>query len=82
MPLGLDQARMDAVDLHAVGLAEIGEAFGEGGDRGIDRAADGEALRRGLRPLVPPIAINEPRRSLSSGQAARASRTWAKNFSA
>src|SRR6516162_6594736 len=36
----------------------------------------------GLRPLVPPIATSEPRRSLSSGQAARASRTCAKNFSA
>src|SRR5262245_28018316 len=36
----------------------------------------------GLRPLVPPIVMSEPRRAFSSGQAARASRTWAKNFSA
>src|ERR1700681_740875 len=42
LPLGLDQARMDAIDLHAILLAEVREALGEGGDRGIDRAADGE----------------------------------------
>ena len=36
----------------------------------------------GLRPLVPPIATSAPLRSFSSGQAARASRTWAKNLSA
>ena len=72
---------MDAIDLHAVLLAEVGQALGEGGDGGIDRAADGEACS-GLRPLVPPMATSEPRRSFSSGQAARASRTWAKNFSA
>ena len=34
------------------------------------------------RIVMPPMAISEPRRSLSSGQAARVSRTWAKNFSA
>jgi hypothetical protein len=37
---------MDAVDPHAILLAEIGEALGEGGDGGVDRAADGEALLR------------------------------------
>ena len=42
LPLGLDQARMHAVDLHAVLLADVGEAFGEGRHRGIHRAADGE----------------------------------------
>jgi hypothetical protein len=36
----------------------------------------------GRRPLVPPIVTTAPPVSLSSGQAARASRTWAKNFSA
>jgi hypothetical protein len=36
----------------------------------------------GLRAPVPPIEISEPCRSLSSGQAARASRIWPKNFSA
>jgi len=36
----------------------------------------------GLRPPVPPIEISAPRRSRNSGHAARASRTWAKNFSA
>src|SRR2546423_1200420 len=42
LPLGLDQAWMDAVDLHAVALAEIGEALAEGGNGGVHRAADGE----------------------------------------
>src|SRR5579871_4974216 len=42
LPLRLDQARMDAIDPDAVGLAAVGEALGEGGDRGIDRGADGE----------------------------------------
>src|SRR5262249_57346365 len=46
LPLGLDQRRMDAVDPHAILLAEVGEALGEGGDGGVDRAADGEALLR------------------------------------
>src|SRR5262245_20045178 len=46
LPLGLDQAGMYAIDPHPVLLAEVGEAFGEGGDRGVDRAADGEALLR------------------------------------
>ena len=36
----------------------------------------------GLRPLAPPIETNEPRRSFRSGQAARTSRIWPKNFSA
>ena len=36
----------------------------------------------GTRPLEPPMATSEPPLSLSIGQAARASRTWAKNFSA
>src|SRR5207248_6190899 len=44
LPLGLDQARMDAVDLHAVLLAEVRQTFGEGRNCGIDRAADGESL--------------------------------------
>src|SRR5271166_552881 len=46
LPLGLDQARMDAVDLHAVLFAEVGEALGEGRDRGIDGAADGKTFFR------------------------------------
>src|SRR5215467_8316275 len=46
LPLGLDQRRMDAVDAHAVLLAEVGEALGEGGDGGVDRAADGETPLR------------------------------------
>jgi hypothetical protein len=41
-PVGFNDARMDAVHMHAVGLAAIGEAFREGGDRRIDRAADRE----------------------------------------
>src|SRR5882724_1461501 len=35
LPLGLDQARMNAIDLHAILLAEVGKAFGEGGNGGI-----------------------------------------------
>src|SRR5215813_9105202 len=46
LPLGLDQRGMDAVDPHAVLLAEVGEALGEGGDGGVDRAADGESFLR------------------------------------
>src|SRR5215813_2407312 len=46
LPLGLDQRRMDAVDPHAVLLAEIRQAFAESCDGGIDRAADGEAPLR------------------------------------
>src|SRR5262245_2904534 len=46
LPLGLDQRWMDAVDPYAVLLAEVGEALGEGGDSGVDRAADGEAFLR------------------------------------
>src|SRR5262249_37413375 len=46
LPLGLDQRRMDAVDPYAVLLAEVGEALGEGGDGGVDRAADGESFLR------------------------------------
>src|SRR5260370_10008674 len=44
LPLGLDQRRMDAVNAHVILLAEVGEAFGEGRDRGADRAHDREAL--------------------------------------
>jgi len=80
-PVGFDQTRMDAVDLHAVGLAAIGEAFGEGRDRGVDRTADGELRRR----LARAGAADRNERAvplLSSGQAARASRIWPKNFSA
>src|SRR6266849_5003746 len=44
LPFGLDQRRMDAVDPHAILLAEVGEALGEGGDGGVDRAPDGEAF--------------------------------------
>ena len=36
----------------------------------------------GTRPLVPPMATSEPPLAFNSGQAARESRTWAKNFSA
>src|SRR6516164_3728343 len=36
----------------------------------------------GLRPPVPPIEMSAPPRSANNGQAARASRTWAKNFNA
>src|SRR5262249_3233422 len=46
LPLGLDQRGMDAVDPYAVLLAEVGEALGEGGDGGVDRAADGESFLR------------------------------------
>src|ERR1700737_3353964 len=46
LPLGLDQARMDAIDLHAILLAEVRKALGEGGNGGIDRTADGKALLR------------------------------------
>src|SRR5262249_58289520 len=46
LPLGLDQRWMDAVDAHAVILAEVGEALGEGGDGGVDRAADGDSFLR------------------------------------
>src|SRR5215813_12740436 len=46
LPLGLDQRRMDAVDPYAVLLAKVGEALGEAGDGGVDRATDGESLLR------------------------------------
>src|SRR5262245_31031169 len=46
LSLRLDQRRMDAVDSHAVLLAEIRQTLGEGRDGGIDRAADGEAPLR------------------------------------
>src|SRR6516162_6125713 len=46
LPLGLDQRRMDAVDPYAVLFTEVGEALGEGGDGGVDRAADGESFLR------------------------------------
>src|SRR5262249_27480144 len=46
LPLGLDQRRVDAVDPYAVLLAEVGEALGECGDGGVDRAADGESFLR------------------------------------
>ena len=45
-PVGLDHARMDAVDLHALLLAAIGETFGKRGDRGVDGSADGELRGR------------------------------------
>ena len=72
---------MDAVDLHALLLAEIGEALEKAATGGVDRAPMVKSAV-GLRPPVPPIETSEPRRSFSSGQAARASRTWAKNLSA
>jgi hypothetical protein len=53
---------MNGVDLHAVGLADVGESL--------------------RKRRVPPIVTTAPPVSLSSGQAARASRTWAKNLSA
>src|SRR4029453_12056021 len=46
LTLGLDQGGMDAVDPHAVLLAEVGQALGEGGNGGVDRTADGETLFR------------------------------------
>src|SRR5262249_59643711 len=46
LPLGLDQRWMNAVDPYAVLLAQVGEALGEGGDGGVDPAADGESLVR------------------------------------
>ena len=45
-PVGFHDAGVDTVHLHAVGFAAVGEAFGKGRNRRIDRAADGE-LRRG-----------------------------------
>ena len=36
----------------------------------------------GTVPQMPPMVTSEPPLAFSSGQAARASRTWAKNFSA
>jgi hypothetical protein len=46
LPFGLNQAGMDAVDLHPIFLAQVCKAFGEGSDRSIDRAANGEILFR------------------------------------
>ena len=46
-PVGLDHARMNAIDLNAFGFAAVGKAFGEAGHRRIDRTADGE-FRGGL----------------------------------
>ena len=46
LPLGLHQRRMDAVDAHAVLFAEVRKTLGEGGDGGVDGAADGESLLR------------------------------------
>src|SRR5215203_1416902 len=40
--LGLDIARVNAVHLHAVGLAEMGQCLAERGTGGVHRAADGE----------------------------------------
>src|SRR5215471_8569484 len=45
-PLGFHVARVDGVDLHVVGLAEIGERLGEGCASRIHRAADGEGRYR------------------------------------
>src|SRR5579884_4002629 len=45
-PIGLDHAGMDAVDLHALVPAAVGETFGESGDGGIDRGSDGELRGR------------------------------------
>src|SRR5260221_1790848 len=46
LSLGLDERGMDAIDPHAVVLAEIRQAFCKAGDCGIDRAADREMLLR------------------------------------
>src|SRR5262249_39660133 len=46
LTVGLDEARMDAVDLHAVLLAAMGERLGEGRAGSVDRAADGEGRLR------------------------------------
>src|SRR5262245_41107135 len=42
LAVGLDEAWMDAVDLHAVVLAAMGERLREGRTGGVDGAADGE----------------------------------------
>src|ERR1700739_1617493 len=46
LPLGFDQARMNAIHLYAVLLAAVGQAFSEGCDRRIDRAADSKLFVR------------------------------------
>src|SRR5262249_36951162 len=46
LTVGLDEARMDAVALHAVLLAAMGERLGEGCAGGVDRAPDGEGRLR------------------------------------
>src|SRR5205807_9848869 len=45
-PVGFDNAWMDAIHAHAVGLATIGKTFGEGGNRGVDRTANREFCGR------------------------------------
>src|SRR5215469_14634520 len=45
-PLGLYVPRVDGVDLHVVGLSEIGERLGERRTRRIHRAADGAGRDR------------------------------------
>ncbi len=71
--VGLDDAGVNAVDMHPIGLAAVGQAFGKRRHRRVHRAADVNCAV-GLRPPVPPIETSAPWRSLSSGQAARASR--------
>src|SRR3954468_11894552 len=45
-PFGLDAARIDGVDLHAVGFADVGHGLAEGDAGGVHRAADGERRLR------------------------------------
>ena len=61
--VGLGQARMDHVDVHAVLLAEPGEPLGEIRHRGIDRAADRNSAS-GVRAAPPMMLTTWPSRFL------------------
>ena len=80
--LGVDIARMDAVDLHAVGLAEIGQRLGERRHRRVDGTTNGEARRRHAAAGAADADDRAAARLQEQAQAARASRTCAKNLSA
>src|SRR6185369_7169825 len=45
-PFGFDPARVDGIDLHAVGLADVRHRLAEGDTGGIHRAADRERRLR------------------------------------
>jgi len=60
-PFGLDAARIDGVDLHAFGLADVGHRLGEGDARRVHRAADGEG---GLRLLAADAGDGDERAAL------------------